>query len=1677
MKQKQLLFIALFTLMGLSAWAQTFTQGSLKFTVLDTAAKTVSVAKADNNISGYIEIPSTVANENVVYTVTEVAQSGFTSTAISGISIPATVMSIKKQAFQGCQELCNINIEDSENELSLVSGYDGIFNWVTSDKTIYVGRDLDVTSGENPFYANVVSVTFGDKVTSIAKRLFYDQSKLQSVVIGSGVKTIGSEAFRGAGDDTNTVGELSVTMGENVETIGSYAFDLCKTLYSINLPSTLKLIEGYAFSSSGLQTITIPASVDSLGNRAFGSCGNLTSIIIEDSDKPLKLINGYEGTFNYSQADKSVYVGRDLTFQAKGSLISVGNTNITSVEFGDKVTYINPQLFYDANKLYSLTIGSGVKTIGSEAFRGAGDDTNTVGELSVTMGENVETIGSYAFDLCKTLYSISLPSTLKLIEGSAFSSSGLQTITIPASVDSIGKRAFGECGSLASIRIEDSTEPLKLWRGYDGTFNYSNADKTFYIGRDLKLDAKDRLFYNVNGNVTSLEFGDQVTTINPYLFKESDKLSSLTIGSGVKTIGAQAFYGSGDDAEAVGELSVTMGESVETIGGSAFEGCNKLTSIALPSTLKTIEGWAFSKTSLTSLTIPAAVDSIGKRAFGECGSLASIRIEDSTEPLKLWRGYDGTFNYSNADKTFYIGRDLKLDAEDRLFYNGNGNVTSLEFGDQVTTITPYLFKESDKLSSLTIGNGVKTIGAQAFYGSGDDTNTVGELSVTMGESVETIGNSAFDYCVKLNSISLPATLKTIGEWAFSMCSSLGSISIPGSVTSIGKGGFGNTPLSSITFEDGDEPCSIVLGNDATFRNPQADYSLYLGRNLVYESNSSPFPNVTTVTIGPKTTSLPKYLFYNCDKLISVDGGENVATMGVSTFWDCSNLESISPLGKDLKVLPESAFEACPKLNGIVLPEGLEEIQQWAFHRCSSLTELTIPGSVKVMGTKPDGGNGYRVFYENTAMQKLIFADSDTPLKYIETNSSGGYCRGMTNLETLYIGRDIVKGEGSVKQNMFVSGDNIEFGPTVTAIGTDFNGVTATTVKAPWQAPITIADNAFNAATYSGATLWLPGGTRQAYAEAEGWKKFVNVDFASFIVSVEAAQGGSITMGDITVANGEKAETLIDRETDVTFLAKAAWNYDFAGFTINGEAVETESDTLIYFSLREDINVKAIFTEKPKFDIKATATGGTVSLNGANFSASQNIKVYRDTDVTLAIAADEGYEQPKVTVNGQDVTAQLQDNQLTIENIQEAKTIVVTYAKKKFQIVAERTQNGTITLSKNMVEWDDSFTATFKPATGYELATATLNGQDVTAQVVNNVLTVNNVKEAKTIGATFKKLKFTVTKESTQNGTITLSKDVVEWGDSFTATFVPANGYELATATVNGQDMTASVVNNMLTVNNVQENTVVGGTFQKQTYTVSISGAGITVSTTKPLYGDNVTVTIENDPDRTLVILLVNGQDVTAQVVDGQYIIRNVSGNVTIEATFRSTKEFITMTGDYATFSCPQDLNFTGSDLRAYIASGYNKATNEILLTYVTDVPAGTGVFLVGTPGETYKIPYATSTSYYMNLFKANLEKSLINATTEDHTNYIYSGEDGSAGFVPVVDYVTLLSQTAYLQLPSSFVAPGVEVRFVFEEDIVDGIEDFRIYDSKDAIYDLSGHRRDRMQRGINIVNGKKVLVK
>ena len=281
------------------------------------------------------------------------------------------------------------------------------------------------------------------------------------------------------------------------------------------------------------------------------------------------------------------------------------------------------------------------------------------------------------------------------------------------------------------------------------------------------------------------------------------------------------------------------------------------------------------------------------------------------------------------------------------------------------------------------------------------------------------------------------------------------------------------------------------------------------------------------------------------------------------------------------------------------------------------------------------------------------------------------------------------------------------------------------------------------------------------------------------------------------------------------------------------------------------------------------------------------------------------------------------------------------------------------------------------------------------------------------------------------------------------------------------------------------NMTVTATWTKKTYTVSITGSGVTADKMNPEYGDDVVITIAADEDRTLNTLTVNDVDVTASVADGQYTIENVTGNVTVVATFNFTKEIIALATSTATFSCKEDLNFTGSDLRAYIAAGYSKSGNGVLLVRVYDVPANTGLVIRGEVGPTYKIPYSTSQSYFVNLLKAHLtdedEDEDVPATSGDYYNYVLKRDgDVYSWHGPGSGYMKLRTKKAYLQLPSSFMpaAAARELNLVFEDDSTTDISEFILLNNGktgDRIYNLNGQQVDNMRKGVYIVNGRKVM--
>ena len=172
-----------------------------------------------------------------------------------------------------------------------------------------------------------------------------------------------------------------------------------------------------------------------------------------------------------------------------------------------------------------------------------------------------------------------------------------------------------------------------------------------------------------------------------------------------------------------------------------------------------------------------------------------------------------------------------------------------------------------------------------------------------------------------------------------------------------------------------------------------------------------------------------------------------------------------------------------------------------------------------------------------------------------------------------------------------------------------------------------------------------------------------------------------------------------------------------------------------------------------------------------------------------------------------------------------------------------------------------------------------------------------------------------------------------------------------------------------------------------------------------------------------------------------------------------------------------DLDFAGIDgLKAYIASGYDYNAGTVMLSRVEEVPAGTGVMLIGEPG-TYPVPFCSSRYYYMNLFKGTLEATTLPTYKDGYTNYILQNGPQGVMFYGASN-TTVGANRAYLQIPTPSANGRSVLNYAVNDDMVTGIE--RPLQEKaqqdDAIYNLNGQRTEHPQKGIYIRNGKKIII-
>lgn len=233
----------------------------------------------------------------------------------------------------------------------------------------------------------------------------------------------------------------------------------------------------------------------------------------------------------------------------------------------------------------------------------------------------------------------------------------------------------------------------------------------------------------------------------------------------------------------------------------------------------------------------------------------------------------------------------------------------------VTSIGEYAFIFYDgegyynSISSVTIPNSVTSIGDGAFI------QCENLVSVTIPESVIKIGNNAFSSCTNLSSVVISIGVTSIGDGAFCECGSLTSISIPESVTSIGSSAFaGCGSLTSINI-----PESVTS----------------IGGNTFYNCSS-----LTSINIPEGVTSLSG-TFGGCSSLTSIIIPSNVTYIGSGTFSECTSLTSID-IPESVMSIDSYAFSGCSGLVSVTMPKRVYVIGDYAFYGCSSLTSITIP---------------------------------------------------------------------------------------------------------------------------------------------------------------------------------------------------------------------------------------------------------------------------------------------------------------------------------------------------------------------------------------------------------------------------------------------------------------------------------------------------------------------------------------------------------------------------------------------------------------------------------------------------------------------------------------------------------------------------------------------------------------
>ncbi len=720
------------------------------------------------------------------------------------------------------------------------------------------------------------------------------------------------------------------------------------------------------------------------------------------------------------------------TLEEIGSYVFYGCTELTEITFEDL------ELDEEGNPIGEYVLSS----VGSQAFR----DCTSLKRFAFPDTEEPLTLGSSLFQNAAALEEVSLGKGIAVLPSNLFRDcSFLQTLEIRGTITSVSSNSLynvalktillgPEAGTLPSSLLTIDT--LESFTAAPENTVYSTADGILY-----NADGTELVRCPAAGSAEELIIPDKVSAIAASAFANNVRLVSVIIPDSVTEIGTYAFSNCSSLA------SAEVGTGISVLPMYMFRGCSALRTLALNGNVTSLSSGAVTSVNLTTLIL-------GKENTTLLSTLTGLA---SLEEILVAAGNP---SYQDMDGVLYSADGTNLIKVPKAWSGTGGTLAVAE-------------------------------GTQNISGSAAEYNTR-LVSVTIPDSVTSLGSYAFRGCTSLAEVSLGAGITSLPGYVFNNCSSLTSLSVAGALSSVTSNALSGTAISHLHLGPAATALSSTLtdlSSIAAFTVDEANPSYQVIDEVLYQNECTVLvrcpaaAELQTVTIPETVITINNYAFQNCVSLTSVTIPDTVTGLGSYAFSGCTALAEAT-LGSGITALNSRIFNNCSSLQSLTVNGRISSVNSTAFYGASpaslhigpdvtslvrdltnlgSLTVITVDeenpylkiwdgvlcsfdgtdvircpvGNTSASHTLPETAvqiDDY-AFYNCTALTSVVIPDTVTTI-------GGSAFRGCTSLASVTLGSSLT----SIGSNAFTGCSaltHLTINSTLTSIGgSAFSGVPA-----------------------------------------------------------------------------------------------------------------------------------------------------------------------------------------------------------------------------------------------------------------------------------------------------------------------------------------------------------------------------------------------------------------------------------------------------------------------------------------------------------------------------------------------------------------------------------------------------------------------------------------------------------